>query len=341
MQRLRADPPAEAVEAADLQRHRLGADRDRGRCVCGELDRARPAVAALGSPRPCPRGGRAVERPGVRQPRRAGRLEAGIAQRYGDVVRGGGRGRGGRQGGEERSGEEQEAPVHPAILAAEPRVLRSTSCHDLVHSHQQAVRPPGPLRRGLVPAQPRREGRARRPERRRQDDAVPDDRRRGGAGRGRGLGAEEADDRLLPAGRRGDVGALGARRGDRRQRTARRPAPRARAPAARDGRPGALARDGADPRALRRGAGGVRPPRRLRARGAGARGAARARLRRRADRRRRGRALGRLEDARRDGARAARPAGRAADGRAHEPPRHRVDPVARVLPEGATRAPSS
>ena len=92
-----------------------------------------------------------------------------------------------------------------------------------------------------------------------------------------------------------------------------------------------------DPRALRRGAGGVRAPRRLRARGAGARGAARAGLRRRADRRRRRRALGRLEDARRDGARAARPARRAADGRADQPPRHRVDHLARAVPQVAAR----
>ena len=98
--------------------------------------------------------------------------------------------------------------------------------------------------------------------------------------------------------------------------------------------PARAGRDGRDPRALRRGAGGVRPPGRLRARGAGARGAARARLRRRADRRRRRRALRRLEDARGDGARAARAARRAADGRAHEPPRHRVDPLARGLPQG-------
>ena len=66
------------------------------------------------------------------------------------------------------------------------------------------------------------------------------------------------------------------------QRPPRRPAPRARGPAARDGRPRARRRDGPHPRALRRGAGGVRAPRRLRARGAGARGAARPRLRRRA-----------------------------------------------------------
>ncbi len=101
--------------------------------------------------------------------------------------------------------------------------------------------------------------------------------------------------------------------------------------------PGAGRRHGPDPRALRRGAGGVRAPRRLRARGAGARGAARPRLRRRADRRRRRRAVGRLEDARRDGARAARPARRPADGRADQPPRHRVDHLARELPEVAAR----
>ena len=51
-----------------------------------------------------------------------------------------------------------------------------------------------------------------------------------------------------------------------------------------------------------------------------------------------GRALGRLEDARGDGARAARPARRAADGRADQPPRHRVDHLARAVPQVATRA---
>ena len=92
------------------------------------------------------------------------------------------------------------------------------------------------------------------------------------------------------------------------------------------------------PRAVRRGAGGVRPPGRLRARGAGARGAPRPRLRRRADRRRRRGAVGRVEDARRDGARAARQAGRAAARRADQPPRHRVDHLARDVPEGRSRA---
>ncbi len=102
------------------------------------------------------------------------------------------------------------------------------SAHDFLFPHQQAVRPAGPLRRRLVPAQPRRESRAGRPQRRRQDHALPHDRRRGSRRRGRRLGAEEALDRLLPPGRRGDVGPLGARRGDRRQRPGRRPAPRAR-----------------------------------------------------------------------------------------------------------------
>ena len=205
--------------------------------------------------------------------------------------------------------------------------------HDLVHARQQAVRPPGPLRRGLLPAQPRRQGRPRRPERGGQDDPLPHDRGRGGPGRGRSVGSEEAHDRLLPPGRRGDVGPLGARRGDRGQRPPGRPPPRARGPPARDDRPRPRRRDGPHPRALRRGAGGVRPPGRLRARGAGPRGAPRPGLRRRADRRRRGRALRRLEDARGDGARPPRPPRRPADGRAHEPPRHRVDPLARGLPE--------
>ncbi len=115
------------------------------------------------------------------------------------------------------------------------------------------------------------------------------------------------------------------------------PAPRAGRAAARHGGPGARGRHGQDPGALRRGAGRVRPPRRLRARKPGARGAARARVRGRPHRRRRRRALRRLEDARRDGARAARPARRAADGRADQPPRHRVDHLARKLPQEPRR----
>ena len=83
---------------------------------------------------------------------------------------------------------------------------------------EQAVRQAGAVRRRLVPAQSRREGRARRPQRRRQDDALPDDRRRGDARRRRRVRAEEADHRLLPPGRRGDVGPIGARRSDCRQR---------------------------------------------------------------------------------------------------------------------------
>ena len=50
-----------------------------------------------------------------------------------------------------------------------------------------------------------------------------------------------------------------------------------------------------------------------------------------------GAAVGRLEDARRDGARAARPARRPADGRADQPSRHRVDHLARGVPQGAAR----
>ena len=88
-----------------------------------------------------------------------------------------------------------------------------------------------------------------------------------------------------------------------------------------------------DPRPLRRGAGGVRPQGRLRARGAGPRGPPRPRLRRRTDRWRRRRPLRRLEDARGDGARPPRSPRRAPDGRAHEPPRHRVDSLARGFPE--------
>ena len=154
-------------------------------------------------------------------------------------------------------------------------------------------------------------------------------------GRWRRVGAEEADGRLLPAGRGRDVRAIRAGRGDRRQRAPRRPAPRARGTAARDVGSGASRRYGQDPRAFRRRAGGIRPPWRLRAREPHARSPPRTRLRRRADRRRRGRAVWRLEDAGGDGARSARPARCAADGRADQPPRHRVDPLARVVPQTA------
>src|SRR6187401_1809087 len=46
---------------------------------------------------------------------------------------------------------------------------------------------------------------------------------------------DEGDDRVFPPGRRGNVGPLGARRGDRGQRPRRRSASRARGSAARDG----------------------------------------------------------------------------------------------------------
>ena len=144
-------------------------------------------------------------------------------------------------------------------------------------------------------------------------------------------------DRLLQAGRRGDERALGPRRDHRRQRPRRHPPPRARRAEPRDGRSRAGRRHGQDPRALRRGPGGIRASRRLRARGPGARSAPRARLRGRPDRRRRREPLGRLEDARRDGARAARAARRPADGRADQPPRHRVDHLARGIPQDPPR----
>ena len=104
-----------------------------------------------------------------------------------------------------------------------------------------------------------------------------------------------------------------------------------------DGRSGPRRRHGLDSGALWRSAGGVRAPRRLCPREPGARSPARARVRRRADRRRRRRALGRMEDARRHGARAPRPARRAAARRADQPPRHRIDHLARGVSEVAAR----
>ena len=90
--------------------------------------------------------------------------------------------------------------------------------------------------------------------------------------------------------------------------------------------------------ALRRSAGRVRASGRLYARSAGARSAAWAGLPGRPDRWRRRRAFGRLENARGAGARAAGPAGRAADGRADQPPRYRIDHLAGAVPQVATKA---
>ena len=203
---------------------------------------------------------------------------------------------------------------------------------DRICQHQQAVRQATAVRRSLIPAEPGREGGTGRAERRRQDHDLPHDHGRRGPGRGRRHGPQEADHRLLPPGRRRDVGPFGAGRGHCRQRPRRRPASRTGRTAARDGRSGARRRHGQDPGPLRRSPGRVRPPRRLRARKPGARSAAWTGLRRRADRRRRRRVVGRLEDARGDGPRAARQARRAADGRADQPPRSRIDHLARRLP---------
>ena len=53
-----------------------------------------------------------------------------------------------------------------------------------------------------------------------------------------------------------------------------------------------------------------------------------------------GRAFRRMEDARRDGQGAARQARRPSDGRADQPPRHRVDPLARALHQVTRARPS-
>src|ERR1022692_4005798 len=128
-------------------------------------------------------------------------------------------------------------------------------------------------------------------------------------------------------------GRAGARRSHRRQWARRRSAPRTGRPASRHERSRARRRYGPDTGALRRGAGGVRASGRLWARGASPRGAARPGVRGRPDRRRCRGVVGRLEDARGAGARPARPAGRAADGRTHQPPGHRVDHLAGTVPQ--------
>ena len=64
---------------------------------------------------------------------------------------------------------------HPACARAG---VLGWSCHrDLLLPHQQTVRTPGALRRDVLPAQSGRKGRARRPEWRRKDHPLPDDRR--------------------------------------------------------------------------------------------------------------------------------------------------------------------
>ena len=145
-----------------------------------------------------------------------------------------------------------------------------------------------PLRRRVLPAQSGRKGRSGRAQRVRQDHALPHDRRRGSARRRGRLGPEEAH--------RSATSSRTSRR-CRAARSSTRPSPAAAA----SGRsitsskssttrwrdPARARRHGQDPRALRRGAGGIRASRRLRARSAGARSAARPRLRGRPDRRRR------------------------------------------------------
>ena len=153
------------------------------------------------------------------------------------------------------------------------------------------------------------------------------------------VGAQAHDARLLPPGRRRDVGPLGAGRGHRRQRHAGRPAPRARGarstpwpiPSAPTRWRRILERFGHVQEAYEQGGGYDLESR------------AREVLH----------GLG-FEDSQVDGdvgalsggwkmrvgarARAARAAGRAAHGRAHQPPRHRVHPLARDASSATTRA---
>ena len=127
--------------------------------------------------------------------------------------------------------------------------------------------PPDPLRRRVGGRSPRREGRPRRPERRRQVHDLPADHARGGARRRPGLGRSRRHHRLLQPGRRRDDRPDRGRRDDGRRRPGlggRRRAARARARARRSR---ARRRDGRARRALRRRAGALRRARRLRARG--------------------------------------------------------------------------
>ncbi len=85
-------------------------------------------------------------------------------------------------------------------------------------------------------AQQGREGRPRRPQRRRQDHALPDDHRRGAARRGPGLGRSRRHHRLLQPGRRRDGGPQRRGRGDGRRRPGEHRGGRAEGARARHGR---------------------------------------------------------------------------------------------------------
>ncbi len=198
----------------------------------------------------------------------------------------------------------------------------------------KAAREPDPLRGGLRRREPRREGRPRRPQRRRQVHALPARHARGGAGRGAGLRRSRRDGRPLQPGRRRDERAQRPVRDDGRRRAglgggggAARAGARARRSRARrrDGRPGRAVR--ARPGPLRRAGG-------LRARGQGAGDPRRPRLLHRDDGRRRRLALGRLEDARGAGPHPPHAAGRDAPGRADQPPGPGVAHLAGALPPG-------
>jgi len=103
-----------------------------------------------------------------------------------------------------------EAPSSSSFEMTEQRAAFSPA-HDQFQQNLEAVRQAAHLCRGLLSAQSGRKGRARRAEWGGEDHALPDDRRRGIAGRRRGLRPEEDDHRLLPAGHRRDVGPFGSR----------------------------------------------------------------------------------------------------------------------------------
>ncbi len=222
-------------------------------------------------------------------------------------------------------------PISPVRRGAGWATLRAP--RDPPRLDQQAARQANPLPRRLRGDQPGGEGRPRRPQRLGQDDRLPPRHARGGAGRRAGRHRSRRHHRVLQPRRGGDGRALGGRRGDGGRRPGLRGRRRAGRAGARARRPGPDGRDGPARGAIRPRAGPLRGAGGLRARGAYAGGAGRPRLHGRDAGRRRRRALGGVEDARRARPHPGDAPGRDAARRAHQPPGHRVHPLARGVPE--------
>jgi tripartite-type tricarboxylate transporter receptor subunit TctC len=99
-------------------------------------------------------------------------------------------------------------------LSAALQSIGAPNIHDSSRQYLQAERPSDPVHRGVGDALEGREDRPRRAQRLRQDNAVPDDHRRGVARRGPGLDRSRHHHRLFQPGCRRDGGSQRGRRSD-------------------------------------------------------------------------------------------------------------------------------